>query len=101
MGDDNVEVPQNDVGVFIRKVFGGEWLFIRYIKKWYCLEDMQRFKERWNNSKTFECGYLIKLFDMRDNEGRKWAKYGKECIIIYTILAKWIGQERSQRLGFR
>ena len=53
MGDDNVEVPQNDVGVFIRKVFGGEWLFIRYIKKWYCLEDMQRFKERWNNLKTF------------------------------------------------
>ena len=50
MGDDNVEVPQNDVGVFIRKVFGGEWLFIRYIKKWYRLEDMQRFKERWNNS---------------------------------------------------
>jgi len=32
MGDDNVEVPQNDVGVFIRKVFGGEWLFIRYFK---------------------------------------------------------------------
>ena len=31
MGDDNVEVPRNDVGVFIRKVFGGEWLFIRYI----------------------------------------------------------------------
>jgi len=33
MGDDNVEVPHYDVGVFIRKVFGGEWLFTRYIKK--------------------------------------------------------------------
>ena len=59
MGDDNVEVPQNDVGVFIRKVFGGEWLFIRYIKKWYCLEDMQRFKERWNNSKNI----WMRVFD--------------------------------------
>ena len=86
MGDDNVEVPQNDVGVF---------------KKWYCLEDMQRFKERWDNSKNIWMWVFDKKFYMRDNEGRKWAKYGKECIIKYTILAKWIGQERSQRLGFR
>ena len=62
MGDDNVEVPPNDVGVFIRKVFGGEWLFIRYIKKWYCLEDMQRFKERWNNSKNIWMRVFHKTF---------------------------------------
>ena len=71
MGDDNVEVPRNDVGVFIRKVFGGEWLFIRYITHDIVQKTCKDSKNVEITLKTFECGYLIKLFDMRDNEGRK------------------------------